>query len=150
MYRGAPSLCAFQWPPWGHHRWLSRYLSILFLILSVYVNSQSQAPQCDWNLLRSGEVETETGSELILLLSKHHSQHVPVKTILGNYHSHIDSVKIHNSAPQNKNTQLNSIINPHCGSLWIVSYKLSVEYSSPAVPRMLIFMAPSLEQPFHC
>ena len=81
------------------------------------MNSQSEALLCDRNLYRSGEMETETSPKLILLLSKHHSQHVPVKTILGNYHSHIDSVEIHNSAPQNKNTQLNSIINPHCGSL---------------------------------
>lgn len=54
------------------------------------------------------------------------------------------TVEIHNSAPQNKNTQLNSIINLRCGSLWIISYKLNIEYSSPAVLGMLIFMAQSL------
>lgn len=67
---------------------------------------------------RLKQTQSETDPKSIpLLLSKHHSQHHPVNAVLGNYHSHIDSVEIHNSAPKNKNTQLNSIINLRCGSL---------------------------------
>jgi hypothetical protein len=83
-------------------------------------------------------METEADSNLIL-----NFMHAPLKTVLRNYHSHIDSVEICNLYPKNKSTQLNSIITPHCGSLWIMSYKLNIEYSS-AAPRMLIFMAQSL------
>lgn len=140
--RRVPSPCGSQWPPWDHHWWLS-YCTCPYLLC---VGEQSQAPQSmtvDWNLHRSGK-ETETDPRLILLLYKHHLQHVPEKTVLGNYHSHIDSVEICNWTSQNRNTQLNSIINPHCGSLWIISYKLNIEYSSPAAPRMLIFMVQSL------
>lgn len=76
------SLCLLV-TPWGHHWWLL----ILYHTLLYYlcIGEQSQAPQCDWNLHRSREMKIETHPKLLLLLSKHRSQHAPVRAALGNY-----------------------------------------------------------------